>query len=185
MDFRNFFDYIRFRGQRIHFSYFTELPCLDDFENPGQLPVSQVLEGTAVWVLWIFVIFSLPTFSGSRNPFFIVPRSHPVWMTLKSQVNFRFYRYSKVLRTRFHQFPQISCNFPRFRGHKINFLQITKLPCFEVNLNHLNSSFRLFNYSRETKKNGFLDLENVGNEEISKIYKTQSSVPSRTYKTGS
>ena len=43
----------------------------------------------------------------------------------------------------------------------------------------------MFNNSRETKKNGFLDLENVGNEEISKIYKTQSSVPLRTYKTGS
>ena len=33
--------------------------------------------------------------------------------------------------------------------------------------------------------NGFLDLENMNSEEISKIYKTQSSVPSSTSFTGS
>ena len=34
-------------------------------------------------------------------------------------------------------------------------------------------------------KNGYIDLENVCNEEITKIHKTQSSVPSSTCKTGS
>ena len=47
-------------------------------------------EGTDEWVLWIFVIPSLPTFSGSSNPFFIASRSYLVWMTSKIQVNFGF-----------------------------------------------------------------------------------------------
>ena len=34
-------------------------------------------------------------------------------------------------------------------------------------------------------KNGFLDLENVCNEEITKIHKTQSAVPSKSSKHGS
>ena len=55
---------------------FAKLPCPDDLENPNQLPVSQVLEDTDDWVLWIFVIFSLPTFSGSRNPFLAVSQSY-------------------------------------------------------------------------------------------------------------
>ena len=78
MDFCNFFITYVFGVKESIFHGFTELPCLDDFENPGQLPVLQVLEGTADWVLWIFLISSLPTFSGSRNPFFIVSRSYPV-----------------------------------------------------------------------------------------------------------
>ena len=79
------------------FHSFTELPCSDDFKNPGQLPILQVLEGTDDWVLRIFVISSILTFSGSRNPFFIVSRSYPVWMTSKIQVNFRFCRCLRVL----------------------------------------------------------------------------------------
>ena len=50
----------------------------------------QVLEGTDDCVLWIFVISSLHTFSRSRNPFFIVSLSYPVWITSKIQANFRF-----------------------------------------------------------------------------------------------
>ena len=64
MDFRNSFSTYVFGVKGSIFHSFTELPCLDDFENPGQLPVLQVLEGTDDWVLWIFVISSLPTFSG-------------------------------------------------------------------------------------------------------------------------
>ena len=70
MDFRNFFITYVFGVEESIFHSFTELLCLDDFENPGQLPVLQFLEGTDNWVLWIFVISSLHTFSGSRNPFF-------------------------------------------------------------------------------------------------------------------
>ena len=91
-DFRNFFITYVFWVKESIFHSFTELPCLDDFENPGQLPVLQVLKGTDDWVLWIFVIFSLHTLSESRNPFFIVSRSSNVWMTSKNQVNFRFCR---------------------------------------------------------------------------------------------
>ena len=72
MEFRHFSIFYNFEVKESIFHSFTELACLDDFENPGQLPVLQVLEGTDDWVLWIFVISSLPTFSRSRNPFFIV-----------------------------------------------------------------------------------------------------------------
>ena len=54
---------------------FTELPYSGDLENPGQLPVLQVLEGNDDWVLWIFVISQFSTCSRSRNPFFAVSRS--------------------------------------------------------------------------------------------------------------
>ena len=73
---------------------FAKLPCPDDLGNPNQLPVSQVLEDTDDWVLWIFVIFSLPTFSGSKNAFLAVSQSYcsgdlknpgqlPVWQVLE------------------------------------------------------------------------------------------------------
>ena len=71
--------------------------CLGDLENPGQHPVSQVLEGTDDWDLWIFVISSFPTFSRSRNPFLEVSQSYHVRVTSKIQVNFRFRKCSKVL----------------------------------------------------------------------------------------
>ena len=72
MDFRNFFITYVFGVKESIFHSFTELRCLNDFENPGQLPVLQVLKGTDDWVLWIFVISPLHTFSGSRNPFLAV-----------------------------------------------------------------------------------------------------------------
>ena len=50
----------------------SELPFSGDLENPDQLPVLQVLRGTDDWVLRIFVISLLHTFSGSRNPFLAV-----------------------------------------------------------------------------------------------------------------
>ena len=49
------------------FVSFTKLLCLDDLENPGQLPVPHVLKGTDDWVLWIFVISLFPTFSRSKK----------------------------------------------------------------------------------------------------------------------
>jgi hypothetical protein len=63
---------------------FAKLPCPDDLENPNQLPVSQVLEDTDDWVLWIYVIFSLPTFLGSRNSFLAVSQSYYVRVTSKN-----------------------------------------------------------------------------------------------------
>ena len=72
MDFRNFFTTYVFGVEKSIFGSSTELRCSGDFENPGQLPVLQVLEGTDDWVLWIFVISLLHTFSGSRNPFLAV-----------------------------------------------------------------------------------------------------------------
>ena len=40
----------------------TKPPCSGDLENPGQLPVLQVLEDSDDWVLWIFKIPPFPTF---------------------------------------------------------------------------------------------------------------------------
>ena len=46
MDFRNSFITYVFGVKESIFHSFMELPCLDDFENPCQLPVLQVLDGT-------------------------------------------------------------------------------------------------------------------------------------------
>ena len=35
-----------FEGEESIFDIISELPCLGDLENPGQLPVQEVLEGT-------------------------------------------------------------------------------------------------------------------------------------------
>ena len=48
---------------------FSKLPRTGDLENPGQLPVSEVLSGTVDWVLWISIIFSFLTMSMSGNLF--------------------------------------------------------------------------------------------------------------------
>ena len=40
-----------FEGKESIFDIITELPCFDDFENPGQLLVKEVLEGTDDCVL--------------------------------------------------------------------------------------------------------------------------------------
>ena len=46
MDFRNFFILYIFEVEESISDSFTKLLCSSDLENPGQLPVSQVLEGT-------------------------------------------------------------------------------------------------------------------------------------------
>ena len=97
MDFRNFFISYVFEVKESIFVSFTKLPGLGDLKNPGQLPVLQMLEGTDDWVLWIFVISSFSTFLRSRNPFLAVSQSYQAWVTSKIQVNFRFYRCSRVL----------------------------------------------------------------------------------------
>ena len=51
-----------------------------------------------------FSIFSFLTFSMSRNLFFVVSHGRYVRVTSKIQVNFRFYRNSKVLTVGSHGF---------------------------------------------------------------------------------
>ena len=46
MDFRNFFILYIFEVEESISRSFTQLLCSGDLENPGQLPVSLVLEGT-------------------------------------------------------------------------------------------------------------------------------------------
>ena len=97
MDFRNFFIPYVFEVKESISRSFTKLLCSSDLENLGQLPVLQILKRTDDWVLWIFEISSFPTFSRSRNPFLAVSQNYIVRVTSKIQVNFRFYRSSRVL----------------------------------------------------------------------------------------
>ena len=83
MDFRNFFIPYIFEVEESVSRSFTKLLCSGDLENLGQLPVSQVFEGTDERVLWIFVISSFPTFSRLRNPFLAVSQSYHVRVTSK------------------------------------------------------------------------------------------------------
>ena len=56
MDFRYIFIPYIFEVKESIPRSFTKLPCSGDLENLGQLPVSEVLQGTADLVLWISVI---------------------------------------------------------------------------------------------------------------------------------
>ena len=69
--------------------------------------------------------FSFPTFSRSRNPFLAVSRSYYVWVTSKIQVNFRFYRSSRVLMIGSYGFSEIS-SFPTFSRSRNPFLAVSR-----------------------------------------------------------
>ena len=116
MDFRNFFTYV-FGVKESIFHSFTELPFLDDFENPGQLPVLQVLEGTDDWVLWIFVISLLHTFSGS--PCFT---KLPFLMTSKIQVNW----FCRSLRVLMILWIFVISSLPTFSGSRNPFFIVSR-----------------------------------------------------------
>ena len=83
------------------FDILTELPCLRDLENLGQLPVLlpifALIADTVALVACISAISSIFMFSRSRNPFLAVSQSYHVWVTSKIQVNFRFCRCSRIL----------------------------------------------------------------------------------------
>ena len=51
MDFHHFFTIHVFEVKESIADISTELPCLGDLGNPGQLPVQEVLGGTDDWVL--------------------------------------------------------------------------------------------------------------------------------------
>ena len=76
MDFSTFFIPYVFDVKESVYRSFTRPLFSGDLEIPGQLPVLQELEGTDGWVLWIFIISSIPTFSRSRNLFLVVPQSY-------------------------------------------------------------------------------------------------------------
>ena len=80
---------------------FTELSCSRDLDILGQLPVLlpifALIADTVALVAFISAISTFFMFSRSRNPFLAVSRSYHVWVTSKIQVNFRFYRSSRVL----------------------------------------------------------------------------------------
>ena len=88
---------LRFRGRGIDFLLFLKHHVPIDLENPCQLPVLQVLEGTDDCVLSILGnFFTLYVFK-VKESISAVFQSYYIRMTLKFQVNFRFPRYSRVL----------------------------------------------------------------------------------------
>ena len=119
-NFWNFFTIYVFEGEESISDIPTDLPCLGDLENPDQLPVQEVLEGTDDCVLRIFEISSLFMFSRVRNPFLIFLLTYHVWVTSKIQVNFRYRRYLKkllIVSYRFLKFSHYLC----FQGRRIHF----------------------------------------------------------------
>ena len=90
VNFHNFFSIHVFEVKESIADIPTQLPCLGDLENQGQLPVQEVL---MIFVLWIFTISSVFMFLRSRNPLPTFLLSYHVWVTSKIQVNFRFRRY--------------------------------------------------------------------------------------------
>ena len=98
----------------------TELPCFGDLENPGQLPVQDVLEGIDDCVSWIFEISSLFMFSRVRNLFLIFLLSYHVSVTSKIQVNFRYMRYLKILLIVSYKFLKFS-HYLCFRSRRTHF----------------------------------------------------------------
>ena len=97
MDFSIFFIPYYFDVKESVYRSFTLPLFSDDLEIPGQLPVLQEREGTDGWVLWIFVISLLPTFSRPRNQFLVISQSYHVQVTSKIQVNLRFHRFGDTL----------------------------------------------------------------------------------------
>ena len=93
MDFNNFFTIYVFEVKESIADIPTELPCLSDFENSGQLPVQWVLRGTDDCVLWISTISLLFKFLRSGNPLLTFLLSYHVWVTSNIQVSFRYKRY--------------------------------------------------------------------------------------------
>ena len=83
MDFSKFFIPYVFDVREVVFRSSTRPLISGNLENKGQLLVLQELEGTDGWVLWIFVISSVPTFSRSRNIFLVVSQSYHVRVTSK------------------------------------------------------------------------------------------------------
>ena len=68
MDFHNFFSIYVFRVKESIADIPSELLCLGDLENLGQLLVQEVHRGTDDYVLWNFIISQLYMFSRPRNP---------------------------------------------------------------------------------------------------------------------
>ena len=77
--FLKFLDYSCFWGVKESIADIsTELTCLGDLENPGRLPVQQVLGGTGDCVFSGFEISSLFLFLRSRNSLLTFQLSYPV-----------------------------------------------------------------------------------------------------------
>ena len=125
MNFWNFSTIYVFEVEESNSDIITELSCLDDLENPGQLPVQEVLGGTDDCLLWIFKISPLFMFSRSRNPILTLLLNYHAWVTSKIQVNFRFNWYWWFCLINFWNFSTIYV----FKVKESNFDIITELPC--------------------------------------------------------
>ena len=84
IDFRNFFSIYVFRVKKSIADIPSELLCLSDLENLGQLLVQEVHRGTDDYVLWNFKISQLYMFSRTRNPLLTFLLSYLLWVTSKT-----------------------------------------------------------------------------------------------------
>ena len=107
---------------------FSKLTSPSDLENPGRLPVSEILEGTINWVS-ISVIFPFLAFYMSRKLFVVVSQSYSVWVTSKIQVSFRYCRNLRELKIgSLVYFLNFFIPFV-FEVKKSIFRSFTKFPC--------------------------------------------------------
>ena len=134
VNFHNFFSIDIFEVKESNADIPTDLLCWSDLENPGKLPVQEVLEGTDDFVLWIFTISSVFMFSRSRNPLPTFPVSCYIWVTSEIQVNFRYRRYSKVLMI-------VSYRFLKFLHYFMFLRSRNPLPTFQLSY-HVRVTFK-------------------------------------------
>ena len=106
INFWNFFTIYVFEVKESIADIPTELPYSGDLENPGQLPVQEVLRGTDDFVMNFHNFFSIYVFE-VKESIADIPTEQPCSGDLENQVNFRFKRFSDVLMI-------LSCEFPQF-----------------------------------------------------------------------
>ena len=95
LNFWHFFTILDFEVEESIADIPTELPCSGDLENPGQLPVQEVLRGTEDCVSWNFIISQIFMFLRKRIPLLIFLLSYLVWVTSKTSRTGSWPRFSR------------------------------------------------------------------------------------------
>ena len=131
LTFYQFFMFSRSRNPFLTFSQSCHVRVTSKIQGqlPVLLPILALIADTVALVACIFVISSIFMLSRSRNPFFAVSQSYHVRVTSKIQVNFLFYRFSRVLMIGSYGF-LLFFHSPRFRDQEIHFSQFHKATMF-------------------------------------------------------
>ena len=143
MNFWNCFTIYVFEGEESFSGISTELPCFGDLENPGQLPVKEVLESTDDSFIWSFEMSSIFMFSRSRNSLLAFLLSYSVRVISEIQVNSRYrgtQRYWWLCLIHFWHFFTIYV----FEVKQPNFDISTELPCSGNSKIQVNFRFRRY-----------------------------------------